>query len=111
MKVELSEEQVNQFVSDEYMDIDAGNYRFYFEIDKDTSGKLRPSYFEISMKGAKGNFKPVAHNVKELRKLEPLKPADPSWHHNDPLCPSCRSYMLYKYEHCPKCGQKLDWSE
>lgn len=111
MKIELSEEQVNQFVSDEYMDIDAGNCKFYFEIDKDAKGELRPSYFEISMKGARGNFKPVAYSVKELRKLGPLKPEYSSWHHNDPSCPSCSSYMLYKYEHCPKCGQKLDWSE
>ena len=50
-------------------------------------------------------------NFDELKKLEAARPYDPSWHSNDPLCPNCQTYMIYHFEHCPKCGQKLDWSE
>lgn len=46
-----------------------------------------------------------------LQKLIPTKPDDPSWYHDYPLCPTCRTYMIYNFEHCPKCGQMLLWSE
>ena len=110
LEIKLDEAQCQEFETDKYIDISIGNFGIFLEIDTDATGNLVPSYFEIRAKKKGVSFKPVAHSVKDLRKLEPQRPDDPSWYHNDPLCPSCHSYMLYHYEHCPKCGQKLDWS-
>lgn len=43
--------------------------------------------------------------------LKAARPYNSSYYHNDPLCPTCRTHMIYHFEFCPKCGQNLDWSE
>ena len=52
-----------------------------------------------------------AHETRVFELVKAKRPHDPSYWHNDPLCPTCGTYMIYNFEHCPKCGQKIDWSE
>lgn len=111
MEIKLDKNQITEFLEDEFIDIQIGDYRVYLEIDHIDKN---PFYFEFirhrrdnKEKGTIG----VANNIIELEKLKPKRPEDPRYYHNDPLCPNCGTYMIYKFEHCPKCGQKLDWSE
>lgn len=105
--IELTEEQIAEFIKDEYIDIKIGNYRIYMELTKD---KLI-WYFEL-IKSKNGKTEQgYAYDIADLELLRPKRPHDPSYYHNDPLCPNCGTYMIYHFEHCPKCGQKLDWSE
>ncbi len=107
MRIELTDEQVAEFLKDEYIDILIGNYRIYLELNNDDSlwyCELVESEHGRTKQGY--NF-----GIPDLEKLKPKRPSDPSYYHNDPLCPNCHSYMIYHFEHCPKCGQKLDWSE
>jgi len=110
MKIELTPEQIEQLHQDHYIDLGWGKNRFYIEIDK--NGNF--SYAEVSaVFDEEDEMKRRAYwfDTKSLQKMAPRKPYDPSYYRNDPLCPSCSAYMIYHFEHCPKCGQKLDWSE
>ena len=110
MKIELTPEQIQQFQEDGYIILDWGKNRFYIEVDK--NGHFL--YGEVSsVFNEEDDMKRKAYcfDEKDLQKMHPRKPYDPSWYHNEPLCPSCQAYMIYHFEHCPKCGQKLDWSE
>ncbi len=109
MEIRLTEEQIEQFLENEYIRIVIGDdYRIYVELDSD--GDLI-WYFEL-VKSKNGKTVQIyKHDVGELELLTPKRPHDPSWYHNDPLCPHCQTYMIYNFDHCPKCGQKLDWSE
>ena len=108
MEIKLTPEQAAEFIEDKYIDIQLGdNHRFYLELDRDEA----PFYFEVVQSEKNKTIHGYAYNFDELRKLEAARPCDPSYYHNDPLCPNCRTYMIYHFEHCPKCGQKLDWSE
>ena len=108
MKIELTNEQVSQFLEDNHISIKMGDYEFYFETsDYDNM----PFYLELTYKKNGKTLRSYAHDIAELELLKPKRPHDPSYWHNDPLCPTCGTYMIYKFEHCPKCGQKIDWSE
>ena len=45
---------------------------------------------------------------KDIERLYPSKPHF-GYHANDPLCPNCETHLIYKFEHCPKCGQTINW--
>ena len=107
MDIKLSEEQAAEFLENEYISLKCGNYRIYLELDRDK----RPWYFEIVQSKNGKTIVGYAHDVTELKKLEAKRPTDPSYYHNDPLCPNCGTYMIYHFDYCPRCGQKLDWSE
>ena len=108
MKIELTKEQVSQFLEDNYISIKMGDYELYFGTGNYDN---TPCYFEIIQKKNNKTLKMYAHETNELELLKPKRPHDPSYWHNDPLCPNCGTYMIYNFEHCPKCGQKIDWSE
>ena len=108
MKIELTNEQISQFLEDQYVNIKMGDYELYFETSNYDN---TPCYFEIIQKKNNKTLKMYAHGTNELELLKPKRPHDPSYWNNDPLCPNCRTYMIYNFEHCPKCGQKIDWSE
>ena len=107
MEIKLDKNQIEEFHEDNYVSIELGDIRFYFETDRDGA----PWYFEIVQRKNGKTIKGCAHDMSELEKLLPKRPTDPSYYHNDPLCPKCGTYMIYHFEHCPRCGQKLDWSE
>lgn len=108
MDINLTREQINDFLKDEYININLGDYRIYMEINHKEKNIW---YFEL-VKSKNGKaVQGYAYDISELGLLESKRSEDPSWHHNDPLCPNCQTYMIYKFEHCPRCGQKLDWSE
>lgn len=108
MDINLTREQINDFLKDEYININLGDYRIYMEISHE---KKDIWYFELIKSKNGKTIQGYAHDISELELLESKRPEDPSWYHNDPLCPNCQTYMIYKFEHCPRCGQKLDWSE
>lgn len=107
-KIDLTDGQVIEFVDDGYLEIVAGDYRIYMELD---SREKRIWYFELVKSNNGRTEQAYAHDVGELELLLPKRPRDPSYYHNDPLCPHCGTYLIYHFEHCPKCGQKIDWSE
>lgn len=110
MEINLSDSQSTEILEDEWITVEfskgAAKYRLYLELDEDKN----PFYFEIVRLENGKTIKGYAFNTEDLDKLIAAKPDDPSYYHNDPLCPTCRTYMIYKFEHCPRCGQKLDWS-
>ena len=108
MDIKLTQEEIENFLNDEYINIDLGDYRIYMEITHEGKNIW---YFELIKSENGKTLQGYAHDVKQLDLLKPKRPNDPSWYRNDPLCPNCGTYMIYKFEHCPKCGQKLDWSE
>jgi hypothetical protein len=102
MKIKLTEEQIAQMYEDSYLDIELEDRaKLYFEFNNDKTF----SYAEIyNPKPARNGY---CFDEKDLKKLVPTKPYDPSWHHDWPTCPSCGTYMIYNFECCPKCGQTL----
>jgi len=110
MKIALTEEQYAELRKDHYLEIiinEATKQNLYFEFND--AGAF--NYGEINQKGVPGYPRGFYFDDGDLKKIIPAKPTDPSWYHNEPLCPNCGAYMLYHYECCPKCGQTLDWRE
>ena len=107
MDINLTQKQAEEFLNDEYININLGDYRIYMELTREKD----IWYFEFVKSKNGKTIQGYAHNVSQLELLNPKRLNDPSWYRNDPLCPNCGTYMIYKFEHCPKCGQKLDWSE
>ena len=108
MTINITPEQLKELKDDGYLDIKlTDEQRLYVEIAADDTG-MYFEYFECIEGAHRAKF---CFDREELNRLIPQRPHDPSYYRNDPLCPNCGSYMLYHFEHCPKCGQKLDWSE
>lgn len=108
MKIQLTTEQYKKMLEDEHIDIVAGDYGIYIELDCDKNF----DYFEIvrSPKAEKYGYA-YSFDIDELIKLLPRTPYSSNYDHEDSLCPNCCAHMIYNFEYCPKCGQKLDWSE
>lgn len=53
--------------------------------------------------------------IEALEKQIPKKtienPTDDTCLYYENYCPSCENLLVVRYKHCPKCGQKIDWSE
>lgn len=107
MNIDLTAKQQAEFLEDKYINIKAKNYRIYLELTNDDD----PFYMEVVRSKDGKTIKGYSFDATELEKLVPKRPRDPSYYHNDPLCPCCGTYLIYHFEHCPKCGQKIDWSE
>ena len=107
MKIELTNEQVSQFLKDNHISIKIGDYELYFETDNYDS---MPFYFEFTYNRNGKTLKSYAYDTNDLELLKPKRPAVSYWL-NKPLCPNCGTHMIYNFEHCPKCGQKIDWSK
>lgn len=106
MDINLTKEQIDEFMSDGWINIKLGDYRIYMELNKEDIW-----YFELIKSENGKTLQGYAHDINQLELLTPKRPDDPSYYRNDPLCPNCQTYMIYQYEHCPRCGQKLDWSK
>lgn len=107
MKITATEEEIKDFLEDGTATIDIGDFHLYLETDRD--GLM---WYTELIKSKNGKTQQgYAFNITDFERLKPKRPYDPSYYHNDPLCPNCQTYMIYHFEHCPKCGQKLDWSE
>ena len=111
MKIELTPEQIDKLREDQHLDIDIGNGAgLYFEFGSDLCfvyGEICDPNPKIGLEKRNVYY----FDTNDLNKIKPTKPDDPSWHHNDPLCPNCGTYMIYKFECCPRCGQALDWRD
>lgn len=107
MEIKATNEQADEFLKDCWTEVQIGDYRIYLELNKD--GSL---WYAELIKSKNGKTEQgYAFDTEMLEKMLPKRPYDPSYYHDDPLCPNCQTYMIYQFEHCPKCGQKLDWSE
>lgn len=108
MKIELTKEQIDKIYNG-YLEIDLDDGAgLYFEFNSSDKSFL---YGEIFNPKGIGRREKFCFDAEDLGKLIPKKPTDPSYYHNAPLCPTCGTYMIYNFEHCPKCGQELRWSE
>ena len=107
MDISLTKEQIDETLEDGWIGIkkQAGPW-IYCEFDRN-GGFEYAEYYKPGVKRAEGCF---SFNHSDLERLKPKRPNDPSYYSNEPLCPNCRTYMIYKFEYCPRCGQKLDWS-
>lgn len=107
MKIKLTDEQMNQILQEEYFEIEhSSGFRIYCEVG--TEGGFKYGEYYPPSRDKRGAFWLDSNDVK---RKTPRRPSDPSYYRNDPLCPGCGTYMIYHFEYCPKCGQKLDWSE
>lgn len=110
MQIVLTDEQYEQLKNDRWIEIKAPDnkgIRLYVEY----SETMDLDYFESYHTNLPAkNRRDYALGSEDLEKLRPKKPDDPSWYHNKPLCPNCGTYMIYNFEHCPKCGQEIEWS-
>ena len=107
MDIKTTKEEQEQFLEDKWVSVELGDYRLYLELTNDN----HMWYVEL-IKSKNGKTEQgYAFDTSDFELLKPKRPHDPSYYHNDPLCPNCGTYMIYHFEHCPKCGQKLDWSE
>ena len=109
MRIELTPEQVNQLKTETWLEVRlADGAGIYIEYNEDGTF----CYEEIfNPKTPTGRRKEYSFGYEDLERLISKKPTDPSFYHDDPLCPNCSAYMIYKFECCPKCGQVLDWRE
>jgi len=111
MKIQFTTQQLEALKNDGWFLVDCGDGReFYFEFNTDcafTYGELQNSKSTVEA----GYARTYWFDTDGLNRLYPTKPRDPSYYHNDPLCPTCGTYMIYKFECCPRCGQALDWRE
>lgn len=53
----------------------------------------------------------TVEEFKALKEKSVAKKAFPNIVAGKVICPTCNSSLFKTYEHCVKCGQKLDWSE
>ena len=110
MKIELTPEQYKQLKEEQWLDIrinELEGQSLYLEFRPDMSFV----YGEIHQTRIPGYKKAFVFDDEDLKKMIPEKPSDPSYYHDCPLCPRCGTYMIYNFEHCPKCGQEISWSE
>lgn len=107
MKIELTDEQMNKLRMDEWIEVSHKNsgFKIYAEVNKD-GGFEYGEYFQ-----PKQNAYNFAFDRDDIERLKPRKPNTGSWYHKDPLCPYCQTSLIYKFEYCPRCGQKIDYSE
>ena len=109
MEIKLTEEQYDQIRQDRVLDISApiNGIRVYIEYSENMDADYIEIYHRERPVFSRRDY---AFCFEDLEKLKAKKPSDPSWYHDKPLCPACGTYMIYNFEHCPKCGQKIDWS-
>ena len=110
MTIKLTKEQMDEVLESGVLSVEHDNDRISFRLYTEISNYLDLEYIEVYGKMDERRIQTYALCKEELQLLLPKKPSDPSWYHNYPLCPNCGTYMIYKFENCPKCGQHLDWS-
>lgn len=106
MRLELTPEQMEEFKRDKQIEIQLSdsnnnNKTCYIEVDK----YLDFLYFEYASRGRFG----LSFDIEEIDKFKAQRPRNN--YSNTPMCPCCGTYLIYNFEHCPKCGQKIDYSE
>lgn len=58
------------------------------------------------------NVEIVVESLKKHVPKKPIeKPIEDTCLYYENYCPNCEVLLFVRYKHCPKCGQKLDWSE
>ena len=102
MRIQLTPEQAAEFAKDGWLSVDTPDNQGFIYVEISDG----PDYFELG----KGKDK-VCISSDDILRLKPRRTRDPSFYQNDPLCPSCGTYMIYNFNYCPKCGQKIDYSE
>ena len=107
MKIKLTDEQMHEILSDGVIDIrsDSG-FSIYCEISTDGSFQYGEYYPPRPWKD-----RSFWVDMDDIKRKTPTRLRDPSYYSNDPLCPSCGTYMIYNFDYCPKCGQKIDYSK
>lgn len=79
-------------------------------------GTYHVSVGDYIVKGVNGEIYPCESDIFE-KTYEPADGMKPIGEKYVWSCPNCNSHAIYGYEfdekfsYCPKCGQKIDWSE
>ena len=107
MEIKLTEEQYKQLKEDRYLEINNGHViNLYIEYSPQMDVDYIGVYNTELPAHISRNYALGKDVLETLRQKKP----DPGYYSDDPRCPNCLTYMIYKFEHCPRCGQHLDWS-
>lgn len=104
MTITLNDEQLAELNMDKYVTIELGSCQIYIERYENFY------YFEWYEYNDEGErVKCVAFDTGDLAKLEHVSPVER--YKEELVCPSCNTAVGdYKYNCCPKCGQRLKWT-
>lgn len=98
MEINLTNEKLKEFKKDSWLEIRCNDDLYiYIELNMDNN-----FYSEI-----KYNKSHYAFDNEDLEKLDDKDIL--RWGNGEPRCPSCGTSMIYNFDYCPKCGQKLKW--
>lgn len=100
MEINLTEEKINELKKDGFLEINYNN-DFYVYIELDNAADF---YCEVKNHSSKHCFD--NHDLEKLEDKKVLR-----WGSGEPRCPSCSTPMIFNYDYCPKCGQKLLWNK
>lgn len=109
MKIELTKEQYEQLKDvDGALDIVlTDGHVLYFEFYDDMGFR----YAEVIQTKIPGR-KSFGFDDEMIKKTRPERVRERSYYsHGDLVCPTCGASAEFKFDYCPKCGQKLDYSE
>ena len=107
MEIKLTKEQYEEMLEDQYINIIGDGHRIYAEITYDDEF----NYIELIKSKNGKTITGYAFDRSEWQRFEPRRVSRTAYRSYEPLCPNCSTSMIYNFEFCPKCGQKLDWSE
>ena len=107
MEIILTPEQKKEFVEDGWLEVKADGHRVYIECSRDGGF----NYGEIVHSKNGKTIDGYCFDCVMLGKLSPKKVQRSYYYNHEPQCPSCSSFVGYKFDCCPRCGQALDWRE
>ena len=107
MEIKLTKEQYQEMLDDKYISVIADDHKIYADLDWDDNF----NYIELLHSKNGKRLKEYAFDNTELNKLIPKRVYRSCYYHYEAQCPQCSTMMIYRFDYCPKCGQKLDWSE
>lgn len=110
MNIQITNEQMERIKDDSWVNFESEDgFKVYIEFggnNEFTYGEIiNPLY--VKKMGYIGNY---YFDSKDLEHLIPIKPSTGYWH-NESICPSCGTHLIYNFECCPKCGQVIDYRE
>lgn len=97
MEINLTDKEMNEFKQDGFLEIRYDKDFYIYLEDNDL-------YCELNYQKKKYAFD--SDDLEKLDEKDILR-----WSNGEPRCPSCGTSMIYNFDYCPKCGQKLNWYE
>ena len=114
MKISLTDEQMQEVIKTGNIRISAENEALKgFDIYLEFGSELGFEYGEICAPECSTDSKDKNYyfNSEDLSLVKQEPPYHPQGWTEYVACPKCFIPMIYKYDHCPKCGKSIDWSK